>query len=64
VRRRKTLGKKKAGNDFFGHGGAAEDVAAFENDNLLPCFGKVSGVDQAVVTAADDDNVVVLPHSV
>jgi hypothetical protein len=42
---------------------AAEDVAAFENDNLLPCFGEVIGVYQAVVTAADDDSAVVLLHS-
>jgi hypothetical protein len=60
----RTFGKKKAGENLFGDGGAAKDVAAFEDDDLLPCFGKVRGVDQAVVAAADDDNVVVLPHSV
>ncbi len=60
----RTFGKKKAGDDFFGNRRAAEDVAAFENDDLLACFGEIRGVDQAVVATADDDNVVVLPHSV
>jgi len=60
----RAFGKKKAGDDFFGDGGAAENVAAFENDDLLPCFGEIRGVDQAIVAAADDDYVVVLPHSV
>jgi hypothetical protein len=60
----RTLGKKKAGDDFFSDSGAAEDMAAFQHDDPLPCFGKISGVYQAVVTAADDDNIVVLPHSV
>ncbi len=57
------FGKKKARDDFFSDGSAAENVAAFQDDDLLPCFGKIGGIDQAVVTAADDDNVVVLPHS-
>ncbi len=60
----RTFGKKKAGEDFFSDRSAAEDVAAFENDDFLPGFGKIGGVDQSVVTAADDDNVVVLTHSV
>src|SRR5260370_42492240 len=59
----RTFGKKKAGDDFFGDGGAAENVAAFQDDDLLPCFGEIRGIDQAVVAAADDDNVVVLAHS-
>ncbi len=60
----RTLGKKKAGDDFFGDSGTAEDVAAFQHDDFLPCFGKISGVYQAVVTAADDDNVVEPPQSI
>ena len=60
----RAFGKKKAGEDFFGDGGAAENVATFEDNNLLPCLGEVRGIDQAVVAAADDDNVVELPHSV
>ncbi len=59
----RTFGEKKAGDDFFGDGGAAEHVATFEDDDLLPSFGEVGGVDQAVVAAADDDDVVVLTHS-
>src|ERR1700730_2239371 len=59
-----TFGEKKPGNDFFGDGGAAENVAAFEHDDLLPRFGKIRGVDQAVVASANDDNVVVLTHPV
>jgi len=60
----RTFGKKKTGDDFFGDGGTAEDMAPFQDDDLLPCFGEICSVDQAVVAAADDDNVVVLPHSV
>ena len=59
----RTLRKKKAWNDFFGDGGTAEHVAAFEDEHLLPCFSKVGGVHEAVVAAADDDNVVVLRHA-
>ncbi len=60
----RTFRKKKTGDDFFGDGGATENMAAFQDDDLLPCFGEIRGVDQAVVAAADDDNVVVLTHSI
>jgi len=60
----RTFGEKKTGEDFFGDSGAAQNVAAFEDDNLLAGLGEVCGVDQAVVATADDDNVVLLPHSV
>ena len=33
----------------------------FEYDQFLPSLGEIRGVDQPVVTAADNDNVVVLP---
>src|SRR5437016_10629212 len=52
----RTFGKKKAGDDFFGDGGATEHVAAFEDDGLLPSFGQICGVNQAVVAAADDED--------
>ena len=55
-------GKFEAGNDFFGDGGAAENVAAFENEDFLPCFGEVSRIDEAVVAATDDNYVVALRH--
>jgi len=60
----RTFRKKKAGDNFFGDGGAAEHMATFQDYDSLPCFGEVGGVDEAIVAAADDDNVVVLPHSV
>jgi len=49
---------------FFGDGGASENVAALQYDDFLSRFGEVGGVDESIVAAADDDNVVVLPHSV
>ena len=58
-----TFGEKKTGEDFLGDGGAAKNVAAFQDHDLVPRLGKVRSVDEAVVAAADDDNVVVLPHS-
>jgi predicted membrane protein len=60
----RTFRKKKTRDDFFGNGGSAEDVTAFEAQNFLAGFGEISGVDEAVVAAADDDNVVVVRHSV
>jgi hypothetical protein len=57
------FGEEEAGDDFFGYGGAAEDVAAFEDENFFAGLGEVRGVDQAVVAAADDDCVVILRHS-
>src|SRR5229473_8605734 len=58
----RTCGKKKTGEYFFSDSGATEDVAAFEYDDFFPGFGEIGGVDQTVVTAADDDNIVVLTH--
>jgi hypothetical protein len=37
-------------------------VAAFENQDTLAGARQVRGVDQPVVTAADDDTVVLLTH--
>ena len=48
----------ESGHNFFGAGGAAEHVAAFEHQNFLAGLCQVGGVDQAVVASADDDHVV------
>ena len=48
--------------DLFGDGGAAEHVAALEHENFLAGLGQVGGVDQAVVAAADHDDVVFGSH--
>ena len=55
-------GKFEAGDDFFGDGGAAENVAAFEDEDFLAGFGEIRRVHQAVVAAADHDDVVFLCH--
>src|ERR1700677_1092744 len=55
-------GKFEAGNDFFGDGGAAEDVTLFEDEDFFAGFGEVRRVDQAVVAAADYDDVVFFGH--
>ncbi len=55
-------GKFEAGNDFFGDGGASEDVAAFEDENFFAGAGEIRRVHKAVVAAADDDYVVPLGH--
>jgi len=59
----RTFGEEKAGDDFFGNGGTAEDAAAFEDDHFFTGFGQVGGVDEAIVTASDDDYIVELRHS-
>ena len=58
-----TLGEQEAGNDFFGNGCAAENSAAFENEDLLACFRQIGGIHQTVVAAADDDHIIGLRHS-
>ena len=55
-----TFGEEKAGDDFFGDGGTAEDVAAFEDQDFFAGLGQIGCVGEAIVTAADDDHVVVL----
>jgi hypothetical protein len=55
--------EKEAGNDFFGDGGAAENPTALQDQNFFAGFGQIGRVDETVVTAADDDNVVGLRHS-
>ena len=48
-------GKFESGNDFFGDGGAAEDVAPFEDEDFFARAGEIGRVDEAVVAAADHD---------
>src|SRR5215467_1883888 len=48
--------------NFFGDRGAAKDVAAFENERFLSCFGQVGGSSKAVVAAADYDGVISAVH--
>jgi hypothetical protein len=55
-------GKFEAGNDFFGDRGAAENVAALENQNFFAGAGEIGRVDKAIVAAADDNDVVSLRH--
>ena len=50
-------GELEAGKDFFGHRGAAEHVPPLEHQHLARAR-QVRGVHQAVVSAADDDDVV------
>ena len=54
----------EAGKDFFGDGRAAEHMAALEHQNFLAGAREISGVDQAVVAAADHDYVVFSCHMV
>src|SRR5215469_2833541 len=55
-------GEFESGDDFFGDGGAAENVAAFEDEDFFAGAGEVGRVGQAVVASADDDRVVGLGH--
>ena len=47
---------------FIAMGQTAENVAALENENFFTGAGEVGRVDQAVVAAADDNDVVSLRH--
>jgi len=55
-------GELESGDDFFGDGGAAEDVAAFEDEDFFVGAGEIGRVGQAVVASADDDCVVGFGH--
>jgi hypothetical protein len=52
----------KAGINLFGDGGAAKNMAAFENEDLLAGFGQISGSGKAVVAAADYESVILVVH--
>ena len=49
-----------AGKDFLGHGGAADDVAAFQDHHLLPGARQIGAGDEAVVARTDHDRIVVV----
>ncbi len=51
-------GELEAGENFFGAGGAAKNVAALEDENFLPGALQVGSIDETVVAAADYDYVV------
>jgi hypothetical protein len=55
-------GEFESGDDFFGDGGAAEDVAAFEDEDFFAGASEIGRVGQAIVAAADDDRVVGFGH--
>src|SRR5213078_937433 len=55
-------GKLEARKDLFGHRRAAHDAPALEHQHLLPGASQVGRVDQAVVAAAYDDDVVAGIH--
>ena len=55
-------GKFETGNDFFGNGRAAENIATLENQDFLACLGEIRRIHEAVVAAADYDDVVFLRH--
>ena len=50
-------GVAKAGMKFLGDGGAADDVASFENGDFQASRRQVGGADESVVAAADDQRV-------
>ena len=50
-------GAAEAGMKFVGDGGAADLRPALEDERLESGFGEIEGGDQAVVAAADDDDV-------
>ena len=56
-------GELEAGKHFFGDRGAAEHVAAFEHQHFLARARQISSVDQSVMSATNDDDVVFIAHS-
>jgi hypothetical protein len=52
----------KSGDDFFGDGGATQDVTFFEDQDFFAGLGEVGRVHEAVVATADYDDVVFLCH--
>ncbi len=51
-------GVAKAGREFLGDRGAADERAALEHPHLETGAGEIAGADEAVVSAADDDDIV------
>ena len=54
----------KAGREFLGHCGAAEDGTTLQHQHLESRLGEVSSADKAVMSAADDQRVVACGHAV
>jgi hypothetical protein len=52
------FGEVEAGKDLLGHGRPAEHVASLEDEHLPPCAREICRVREAVVSTADDDDVV------
>src|SRR5882762_4799462 len=52
----------ETGKNFFRHCRATEHMPAFEHEHALARAREVGGVDQAVVAAANDNDVVFLSH--
>ena len=50
--------RPEAGAELLGDGGAADDVAPFENEGLEAGLGQIGTAHEPVVTAANDDSVV------
>jgi hypothetical protein len=50
-------GAFEAGMKFLGDGGAADEVAAFEDERLVAFFREVESGDERVVTATENDDV-------
>ena len=56
----RTNGKLEAGKDFFSDSRAAEHVTPLEHQHTLAGARKICGINQTIVSAADDDDVVFL----
>jgi len=56
-------GELKAGEDLLGDRGASDDVAPFEDQDLLAGAREIRRVDEPVVPASDDDDVVLHAHA-
>ena len=54
----RTHGELEARKHFFRHGGAAENVPPLEDEHFAASSSEVRRVDEPVMTAADDDDVV------
>ena len=54
----------EAGEQLFGHRGAAEDMPLFQDERLQAGASEVGGADEPVVAAADDHRVVALGQAV
>ena len=56
-------GTFETGMKFLGDGGAADDVAAFEDERLVAFFREVESGDERVVAAAENDDVALCGHA-